>query len=169
MNPSGSTSSSGAPRAGYLSHFYPKAQRRLRGPRSVHASHGSLFKSHDHTDCSIPKVLFLGSCRPDCTLSHHATTNNTPKRPPRRKKGDTESSAHPSLCWLQFRRPAGDPVVSDPSWQFSTSVADGLLEATFASTASRLTVFTRLALEITSDPHIPGVSGTIARHLPLAL
>jgi hypothetical protein len=71
---------------------------------------------------------------------------------------------------VRRRRPAGDPVVSDPSSKFPPSVADGLLYAALAKTASRLTVFTRLALEsVRQLPNprlrIPGVPRTIARHL----
>ena len=51
----------GAPQARLLSRFSRKGQRSLSRFRSVHASHGPLFKE----DCSIPKVLFSGSCRPD--------------------------------------------------------------------------------------------------------
>ena len=77
LNPSGSTLvACGAPWAGFLSHFSHRDKRDLRGPRSVHTSHGPLFKSHDHADCSIPGVLFPGSCRPDCTLSHHSASSN---------------------------------------------------------------------------------------------
>ena len=70
---------------------------------------------------------------------------------------------------VRRRRPAGDPVVSDPSSKFPPSVADGLLYAALAKTASRLTVFTRLALEsVRQLPNprlrIPGVPRTIARH-----
>ena len=62
----------GAPRAGFLSHLSRRSKRNFYGPRDAHASHGPLFKSHDHTGCSIPRVLFQGSCRPDCTLSRHS-------------------------------------------------------------------------------------------------
>ena len=67
----GASVRAGAPRAGLLSRLSRKGKRCLSGPQSVHASRGALFKPRDHADCSIPGVLFPGSCRPDCTLSHH--------------------------------------------------------------------------------------------------
>ena len=36
----------------------------------------SSFQFHDHTGCSIPRVLFQGSCRPDCTLSYHSEVHD---------------------------------------------------------------------------------------------
>ncbi len=48
-----------------------RGKRNSSGPRSVHASRSFLFSHCDHTDCSNSGVLFPGSCRPDCILSHH--------------------------------------------------------------------------------------------------
>ena len=78
LNPLGSTviPTCGTPWAGFLSHFSRRDKRNLCCPQSVHTSHGPLFKSHDHADCSIPGVLFPRSCRPDCTLSHHSASRN---------------------------------------------------------------------------------------------
>ena len=67
----GASARGGAPWAELLSRLSRKGKRSLSGPKSVHASRGALFKPRDHADCSIPGVLFPGSCRPDCTLSHH--------------------------------------------------------------------------------------------------
>ena len=118
----GASVRAGAPRAGLLSRLSRKGKRCLSGPQSVHASRGALFKPRDHADCSIPGVLFPGSCRPDCTLSHH-TVHAMRQAPPSARgglrkgsEGGTRVGDHPQICETRDRRPAGDPVVSDPSW-----------------------------------------------------
>ena len=82
----GASVRAGAPRAGLLSRLSRKGKRCLSGPQSVHASRGALFKPRDHADCSIPGVLFPGSCRPDCTLSHH-TVHAMRRAPPSARGG----------------------------------------------------------------------------------
>ena len=100
LNPLGSTviPTCGTPWAGFLSHFSRRDKRNLCCPQSVHTSHGPLFKSHDHADCSIPGVLFPGSCRPDCTLSHHpASSNRCPWCKGWRGRSDVAHPQHSSL------------------------------------------------------------------------
>jgi hypothetical protein len=77
----------GAPWAESCSRSLPPYTIIIITVKNVHASRRFLFSSANHMDSTILRVLFLRSCWPDCTLSLHAL--------------------------LGFRRPGGDPVVSD--------------------------------------------------------
>ena len=64
-----------------------------------------LFSSsHDHADCSIPGVLFPGSCRPDCTLSRHsmqasaASAALRERRSPRGERRRYMVDVHLQIC-----------------------------------------------------------------------